>query len=73
MKNIILIIALFFTYSVAKTTDYSEMSTQELIAIMGYVKPKEQQAFKKELRSRIPTMNSKEKVIYKKNLNKMKR
>lgn len=73
MKKIILIIALMFTCSVAKTTDYSEMSTQELIAIMGYVKAKEEKIYIEELKSRVPTMNSKEKTNYKKNLNKIKR
>ena len=73
MKKFILIISLVFLYNTANATDYSEMSTQELIAIMGYVKPAEQKKFVRELESRIPTMNSKEKATYKKNLKKMKR
>lgn len=73
MKKFILIISLLFIYNTANATDYSEMSTQELIAIMGYVKSSEKKEFKKELQSRVPTMNEKEKATYKKNLKKMKR
>ncbi len=52
--------------------DFSEMSTQELIAIMGYVKPANFKKFKAELKSRVKTMSPKEKSKYKKNLHKMK-
>ena len=53
--------------------DFSEMSTQELIAIMGYVKPGNFKKFKNELESRISSMTKKEKIKYKKNLPKMKK
>lgn len=53
--------------------DYSEMSTQELIEIMGYVEKKNVQKFNKELKSRVPTMNEKEKAKYKENLKKLKK
>ena len=52
--------------------DYSEMSTQELIAIMGYVKPANKYEFLRELNSRIPSMTPKEKKEYEKNLKKMR-
>jgi maltodextrin utilization protein YvdJ len=67
--KIIIAFLLACTISFAKT-DYSEMSTQELIAIMGYVKKSEQNKFYNELRSRIPTMNEKEKKEYLKNKKK---
>ncbi len=53
--------------------DYSEMSTQELIVIMGYVEKKNEAKFKKELQSRVPTMSPKEKAQYEANLKKMKK
>ena len=52
--------------------NFSNMSTQELIAIMGYVKPQNQKAFMQELQSRVSTMNEREKKAYKKNLKRMK-
>ena len=53
--------------------DYSEMSTQELIAIMGYVEKKNVVKFKKELKNRVGTMNPKEKTKYKQNLIKLEK
>jgi len=67
----ILIIALFSTFSHAE--NFSEMSTQELISIMGYVDNKNKKKFENELRSRISTMTPKEKTMYQKNLKKMKK
>ncbi|RXJ78773.1 DUF1104 domain-containing protein [Arcobacter sp. F155] len=67
----ILIIALFATFAHAE--NFSEMSTQELISIMGYVDNKNKKKFENELRSRISTMTPKEKTMYQKNLKKMKR
>jgi hypothetical protein len=52
--------------------NFSEMSTQELIAIMGYVKKPDEPKFKKELKSRVPSMNSTEKKKYEANLVKLK-
>jgi len=53
--------------------NFSEMSTQELIAIMGYVKAPEKNKFNNELKSRISTMNASEKQEYTKNLKKYKK
>ncbi len=53
--------------------DYSEMSTEELIAMIGYVKDKNKKEFLKELEARYPTMNKKEKEIYIKSLKKIKK
>ena len=70
MKKIVLLILLYLTSLFAE--NFSNMSTQELIAIIGYVKPANQKEFKKELRSRISTMSAKEKKRYKNNLKRIK-
>lgn len=72
MRKSLIILLLTVFLSPAFAVDYSEMSTQELIVIMGYVEKKNQAKFKRELKSRVPTMSSKEKAQYKKNLKKMK-
>ena len=66
-----LAICLICSFSLAKE-DYSEMSNEELIAIMGYIKEKNKKDFKKELQQRIPTMNEREKKFYEKNLKQQK-
>ncbi len=71
-KKIISILLITFFISPLFAVDYTEMSTQELIAIMGYVEKKNQKEFKKELKQRVPTMSPKEKAKYKKNLEKLK-
>lgn len=70
MKKCLLLILFISSFVFAKV-DYSEMSTQELIAIMGYVKDENKVKFKNELKSRIPTMSEKEKAEYQKNLEKL--
>ena len=69
MKKITLIFLLLFSFSFAKE-DYSEMSTQELIAIIGYVKDDNKASFEKELNSRISSMSEDEKILYEKTLQK---
>lgn len=65
--------SLVFIFSISSyAVDFSEMSTQELIEIMGYVKKENQHKFEKELKSRISTMSQNEKKQYEKNLQKMK-
>lgn len=71
MKKVLLLISFIMTISFAKV-DYSEMSTQELIAIIGYVEKKNVNEFKKELKQRIPTMSNKERKQYEKNKSKLK-
>jgi len=75
MKIIItFFLTLFLVASLNAGENFSEMSTQELIAIMGYVKnDKEKVKFEKELKSRIKTMSAIEKKSYKKNLLKLKK
>ncbi|MFK5881786.1 MAG: DUF1104 domain-containing protein [Sulfurospirillum sp.] len=50
--------------------DYSVMSTEELLAMIGYVPAKNQKAFEKEIGKRVGKMNQKQKTIYIKNLKK---
>ncbi len=63
MKNIIKIFLsiLLFVSFLDAGENYSEMSTQELIAIIGYVKEKDVDKFIAELETRIPTMSPAEK------------
>lgn len=68
MKKIIIILSLFLSSLFAE--NYSNMSTQELIAIMGYVKQSNIKKFNRELNSRVSTMSAKEKKSYKKNKKK---
>lgn len=70
MKKIILVLFLLSTF--IKAENFSEMSTQELIAIMGFVKSSEISSFKKELQLRVSTMNNNEKKQYLKNRKKNK-
>lgn len=70
MKKIVWVILFYVTSVFAE--NFSNMSTQELIAIMGYVKPQNQKEFQRELRSRVSTMNSNEKRQYKQNLKRLK-
>ena len=72
MKKIAFIFLLLFTFIFAKQEDYSEMSTQELIAIIGYVKEENKAQFIKELNSRIPTMTQDEKAQFEQNIQELK-
>lgn len=72
MKKVIMFLLMIFSLYAGE--DYSEMSTQELLAIMGYVsEPKEQSKLLKELKIREGEMSVKEKKEYKKNLKKIKK
>ena len=71
MKKISLIFLLLFNFTFAKQEDYSEMSTQELIAIIGYVKEDNKAKFIKELDLRISTMSQEEKIQYEQNLQEL--
>ncbi|MCD6173083.1 MAG: DUF1104 domain-containing protein [Sulfurimonas sp.] len=61
---------LLFTFSLNASENFSEMSTQELIAIMGFVKDAEKKKFNGELKIRVPTMSAQEKKKYEENLKK---
>lgn len=68
MKALILVFLLAL-YSFG--ADYSEMSTQELLAIAGYViDEKDAAKLDSELASRYPSMTQQQKEIYQKHLEK---
>jgi hypothetical protein len=71
MKKITLMFILLFNFAFAKQEDYSEMSTQELIAIIGYVKEENKAKFIKELDLRISTMSQEEKNQYEQNIQEL--
>ena len=64
MKKILSIFIISFFLSPLFAVDFSEMSTQELIEIIGYVKKENQAKFEKELKSRVSTMSQKETKQY---------
>ncbi len=70
MKKILFLFVVFVVTVFAKV-DYSAMSTEELLAMMGYVSPKNRSKFETELKSRVKNMNSKERKIYFRNLKKV--
>ena len=72
MKKITFTFLLLCTFIFAKQEDYSEMSTQELIAIIGYVKEDNKETFIKELNSRIPKMTEEEKAQFEYNIQELK-
>lgn len=63
---------LFLIVMLFAKVDYSSMSTEELIAMMGYVPAKNEKSFQKELLQRVGSMNEKEKIMYLNNLKKRK-
>ena len=66
-----IVLLFFLLIQTAFCVDYSEMSTQELLAIMGYVKPENQSKFLQELESRKKSMTQQQKEIYNKNKQKL--
>ncbi len=72
LKKIFVISLITIFVSPIFAVDYSEMSTEELIVIMGYVKQQNKKKFEKELKSRVGTMSPKEKAKYNKNIEKLK-
>jgi hypothetical protein len=64
---------IFVAATLFAKTDFSEMSTEELVAMMGYVSQENKSSLQKELEFRYPKMNEKEKTIYIKNLAKLKK
>lgn len=70
MRSIFLGILLLTVSLFAAGADFSEMSTQELLAIMGYVPKNDEKALHNELRSRVPSMSKREKDLYQKQLSR---
>lgn len=73
MKKIVFGLLFMVAIALAAKVDYSSMSTEELLAMMGYIPAKNINSFRQELNNRLQTMSPKEKKIYKKNLRKMKK
>lgn len=65
-KFIILLSLITFVFA----NEFSNMSTQELVSIMGYVKDAKQVQFLRELKTRESFMDEKTKKIYIENLKK---
>lgn len=63
MKKIALIFILLVSFLYAKA-DFSEMSTEELVALIGYVDATKEERFYQELDKRVPQMNEEQKAIY---------
>lgn len=68
----LLFLTFVLTCSLYAKENFSEMSTQELLSIMGYVKKSELNDFTKELESRLKKMTATEKKIYYQNKEKNK-
>lgn len=66
------IITILLSVSLYGGDNFSEMSTQELISIIGYVKKNDLEKFKAELKLREKNMSTKEKRTYNENLEKIK-
>jgi len=62
MLKSIVFIALLGTHLFA--INFSQMSTQELIVLIGYVKNEDKEALRQELRSRVADMSEREKIDY---------
>ncbi len=73
MKRFIVLMLSFLLFIPLFAVDYSEMSTQELIAIIGYVKPNHQKQFNLELKNREKSMTKKEKMLYEKTIQNQKK
>ncbi|MBE0491553.1 MAG: DUF1104 domain-containing protein [Sulfurospirillum sp.] len=67
----IFVLVLFVVALFAKS-DFQAMSTQELLAMMGYVAPSAQKDLAYELQMREPKMSVQEKKTYEENLKKIK-
>jgi len=63
MKKIFFVWLLLCSILIAKT-DFSEMSTEELIALIGYVDQSKEERFYKELDKRVGQMSEEQKALY---------
>lgn len=63
MRRLIIVFLLAFSCLFAKA-DYSQMSNEELIALIGYVSDANKKEFHKELNKRKQTFSAKEKKRY---------
>ncbi len=63
MKKIFFVWLFLCSILLAKT-DFSEMSTEELIALIGYVDQSKEERFYKELDKRVEQMSEEQKALY---------
>ena len=56
---------LFLCSILLAKTDFSEMSTEELIALIGYVDQSKEERFYQELDKRVEQMSEEQKSLYK--------
>jgi len=63
MKKIFCVCLIICSILWAKT-DFSEMSTEELIALMGYVNQTKEIRFYEELEKRVEQMSEAQKILY---------
>jgi len=63
MKKLLFFCFLICSLLFAKT-DFSEMSTEELIALIGYVDPSKEKQLYQELEKRVETMSEEHKKLY---------
>jgi hypothetical protein len=63
MRKILFVCCFTLAFLWAKA-DFSEMSTEELIALIGYVEQSKEEHFYKELDRRIEQMSEAQKILY---------
>ncbi|NCB53799.1 MAG: DUF1104 domain-containing protein [Epsilonproteobacteria bacterium] len=63
MKRFFSLLALSVSLLIAKA-DFSEMSTEELIALIGYVDAEREERFYRELEKRVSQMDEAQKTLY---------
>ncbi|MDY0265211.1 MAG: DUF1104 domain-containing protein [Sulfurospirillum cavolei] len=63
MKRFFSLLALSVSLLIAKA-DFSEMSTEELIALIGYVDAEREERFYRELEKRVSQMDEAQKALY---------
>ncbi len=56
-----LVLAALLAAGILNATDFTQMTTEELVAARGTVAPEDQAAFQEELQSRLSTMTTEEK------------
>lgn len=61
--RVVVMFLLIFSFAFSKA-DYSQMSNEELIALIGYVSKKNLKDFNEELKKRLPTFSKEEKQQY---------
>lgn len=61
--RVVVVFLLLLSFAFCKA-DYTQMSNEELIALIGYVSEKNMKDFNKELQKRVPTFTKEEKLKY---------